>query len=203
MAKTIFLVDGFNVYHALNDHSHFRRYKWLDYGELARKFITRRDSIEDVYLFTAFATWAPEKVKRHKVLMKALQLRGVKPVWGQFKWRDRTCWVCHKRYKAPEEKLTDVNIAVYLFELAFLDAYEKAIIVSGDTDLIPAIEAVRRIFPAKQIGVVIPIGRRSEGMKNACDFHMKMKQKHLQASRLPDVIHLGDGKEIVCPAEWR
>jgi hypothetical protein len=43
-----------------------------------------------------------------------------------------------------------------------LDQYDRAVIISGDTDLIPAIKAVRSTFPQKQIGVMIPIGKSSE-----------------------------------------
>ncbi len=96
-----------------------------------------------------------------------------------------------------------MNIALRLFELAVRDRYDKAIIVSGDTDLIAAIKAVRSTFPQKQIGVVIPIGRASEDMKNQADFYYKMKEKHLVSSRYPDTITLRDGSTLACPANWK
>ena len=63
MDKVIFFVDGFNLYHAL-DNKRFYRYKWLDLSSLAQKFITKKDKIEEIYYFTALATWAPDKVRR-------------------------------------------------------------------------------------------------------------------------------------------
>ena len=75
-------------------------------------------------------------------------------------------------------------------------------IISGDSDLIPSIEAVKTLFPHKQIGVIIPIGRRAELLKQKCDFHMKIKEKHLKSSILPDIIPLKDNKKLVCPKSW-
>ncbi|MDP2944811.1 MAG: hypothetical protein Q8N86_00415, partial [Atribacterota bacterium] len=60
------------------------------------------------------------------------------------------------------------------------DKFDKAYIISGDSDLIPSVEAVKALFPHKQIGVIIPIGRRAELLKLKCDFHMKIKEKHLR-----------------------
>ena len=108
-----------------------------------------------------------------------------------------------KTYKTFEEKQTDVNIAIQLFKLAIQDKYDKAFIISGDSDLIPSIEAVKSTFPNKQIGVIIPIGRSAEQLKQTCDFYMKMKEKHLNASMLPDVLNLGNGKKLERPTYWK
>jgi len=55
------------------------------------------------------------------------------------------------------------------------------------------------LFPHKQIGVIIPIRRRAELLKLKYDFHMKIKEKHLKSSILPDIIPLKDNKKLVCP----
>ena len=89
-----------------------------------------------------------------------------------------------------EEKQTDVNIALQLLQLAILDQYDRAIILSGDTDLIPAIKAVRLTFPHKQIGVILPIGRSSEDLLQQADFKHKMREHHLASSRFPDIVTL-------------
>jgi uncharacterized LabA/DUF88 family protein len=202
MEKVILFVDGFNLYHAL-DNKRFYRYKWLDLSELAKKFISKKDKIEDIYYFTALATWSPDKVRRHKIFIKAQELKGIKIIYGEFKRRDKKCRICKQTYKTYEEKQTDVNIAIQLFKLSIQEKYDKAIIISGDSDLIPAIEAVKSTFPHKQIGMIIPIGRNAEQLKQTCDFYMKMKEKHLKASMLPEVINLGGGKKLERPLWWK
>ena len=89
-----------------------------------------------------------------------------------------------------------------MFKLSIEDKYDKAIIISGDSDLIPSISAVRNTFPHKKIGVIIPIGRRAEALKQACDFHMKMKEKHLKSSLFEKEINLGNNEKLICPSEW-
>jgi hypothetical protein len=42
---------------------------------------------------------------------------------------------------------------------------------------LPVVEAIKLLFPAKRIGVIIPINGKAESLKQACDFHMKMKEK--------------------------
>jgi uncharacterized LabA/DUF88 family protein len=209
MAKYIFFVDGFNLYHALDyygpgpDHFRYRKFKWLNLHKLASLYVGRLDSLEKVILFTAFATWDPPKVARHKLFVRANENVGVEVVYGEFKRKDKRCHVCHRKYQTFEEKQTDVNIALSLFRLAVTDQYDRAVVVSGDTDLIPAITAVRATFPHKQIGVILPIGRSSEDMLKHADFKYKMREHHLISSRFPDRIVLQDGSTIDCPPTWK
>ena len=204
MSRIIFLIDGFNLYHALDYRREYHKYKWVNLAKLSQCFVThKKDSLEGVYYFTTLATWDPGKVARHRLFITAQETEGVKVVYGEFKRKDRFCPLCRKHFRAVEEKQTDVNIAIYLFRLAVSDSYDKAIIISGDTDLTPAVKAVQATFPTKQIGVVLPIGRASEDFKQTADFHYKMKEKHLMTSRFDDTVILADGSRLICPPNWR
>lgn len=209
MARITFFIDGFNLYHALDylesgpDHTRYRKYKWLNLYKLAGLFVGRLDSLEQVLLFTALATWDPSKVQRHKLFIKANESAGVSVVYGEFKRKDKRCTLCHQRYSTFEEKQTDVNIALQLLQFAVLDRYDRAVIVSGDTDLIPAIKAVRSTFPTKQIGVILPIGKSSEDLIRHADFKHKMREHHLATSRFPDTITLIDKSTLQCPPNWK
>jgi len=58
-------VDGFNLYHAIKDLGQ-NELRWLDIRKLcsfcapAPKF-----QLEDVYYFSAYATWLPDSYRRH------------------------------------------------------------------------------------------------------------------------------------------
>lgn len=209
MARIAFFVDGFNLYHALDylrtgpDHLRYRRYKWCNLSKLASLFVGKLDILQQVFLFTAYATWDPDKVARHKLFVRANESVGVSVIFGEFKRKEKRCGICHKRYPTFEEKQTDVNIALYLLQLAILDQYDRAVIISGDTDLIPAIKVVRLTFPNKQIGVILPIGRSSEDLIKQADFKHKMREHHLASSRFPDVMTLPDKSTLECPLNWR
>ena len=202
MDNVIFFVDGFNLYHSLDSNPNLHKYKWLNITKLTKLFLKKNEHISDIYYFTALATWAPNKVKRHKIYIKALELNNVKIVYGEFRRRTKKCPICKKQYVTYEEKQTDVNIAIHLFRLAIQDKYDKAFILSGDSDLIPSIKSVQNTFPQKSLGVIIPIGRRAELLKQTCDFHMKLKEKHLQSSLFEKTIDLGNNKKLVCPPNW-
>ena len=205
MKRILFFVDGFNVYHALDDDPKYHKYKWLDYSNLVKRFVSKQDQIVDVFYFTAYAHWNPQKMARHQLLVRALMASGVKVVFGKFKNKDHKCRLCRGKYSTFEEKQTDVNIAIKLFQSAINNDFETAVIISGDSDLIPAIEAVKTTFPTKQIGLVVPIGRRAKELMSVCDFRIKMKEIHLRTSQFPDTIVLDPDKNIVLqrPPSWK
>ena len=208
MNRVIYFIDGFNLYHAIDDqirlckNYQFKKYKWLDLFKLASLFVTSKDHIERIYYFTALTLWNREKVKRHQTYIRVLESKDIKIIYGEFRHRDRYCPLCKKTYRTFEEKRTDVNIAILLLKLAFDDCYDTAIIVSGDSDLIPAVKTIKSIFPDKQIGIIIPIGRRAELLKQTATFYMKIKEKHLKSSLFPLSITIG-AKTFYCPAEWQ
>ena len=202
VSRIAFFVDGFNLYHALEDVPAYKKYKWLNLRKLAESFITSKDTATIVIYFTTYVTWNIAKITRHKIYVEALRTVGVEPIFGAFRRKDLKCRVCRKAYQTYEEKQTDVNMAIKLFETAIENVWDTACIISGDSDLIPAIKAVKKTFPAKQIGIIIPIGRRAEELKAVTDFHRKIKEKHLRTCQLEDEITVGGGRKIVRPDAW-
>jgi uncharacterized LabA/DUF88 family protein len=201
--KACVFIDGFNLFHAIDCNWNYHKYKWLDLQKLSRAFLPSADQLIDIYYFTAYATWDQDKVRRHQLYVQALESTGVKVVLGAFRRKTTRCFLCHKEFWSYVEKETDVNIAIKLFQLSIKGAYEKAYVISGDSDLIPAIEAVKETFPNKQIGVIIPIGRRAELLKQVTHFHMKMKEQHLASCQFPDKIELSSKTTLVRPPAWR
>lgn len=53
---------------------------------------------------------------------------------------------------APPEKAVDVGLATSLLEMAAVSAYDIAIVVCGDRDFVPALQAVRRL--GKRVAIV-------------------------------------------------
>jgi uncharacterized LabA/DUF88 family protein len=210
MARLYFFVDGLNLYHALDylegsDHRRLQKFKWISLSKLAECYrVDKKDVIVGVEWFTTLVTWDAGKLARHRTLVKAQENDGVVVTFGEFKRKHLRCkGTCKESFTTVEEKQTDVNIALRLYQLAVQDVYDKAIIISGDTDLLAAVKFVRKDYPGKQIGVVIPIGKRSEDFKNQADFHYKMKEKHLTTSRYDDNVTLKDNSVISCPPSWR
>ena len=203
MKRVIVLTDGFNIYHSLDENKNFRKYKWLNLRKLAECFIVKNECLTDVFYFSAYAFWEPAKVSRHKTYVKALKTANVVPIISEFKLKDRRCKECGKLYRSYEEKQTDVQIAINLFKASIDDTFEKAIIISGDSDLIPALQAVKAKFPLKIIHLLFPPNRVGESLKNVADSYSRIREKHLASSQFPNVINLGNNQTLSKPSEWK
>lgn len=83
------LVDGFNLYHSIQDDIRYHRYKWLNVDKLLRTYYPI--GLEKIYYFTSLTLWDPHKVARHKIFIRALESTGIEIVYGKFKDRDRRC----------------------------------------------------------------------------------------------------------------
>ena len=201
MHRVIAFVDGFNLYHSLADEPNYSKYKWLNIRKLLELYVAPKD-LREVYYFTSLTTWNADKMSRHKVLLRAFEQVGASIVYGEFRRRDRYCPNCKTHYIAHEEKQTDVNIAIYLFRLAIEDRYDTALILSGDSDLIPSIKAVKATFPSKRTGVLIPIGRRAEELKATCDFSIKIREKNLAKCQFENPLKMSDGSFLEKPHTW-
>jgi len=105
-------------------------------------------------------------------------------------------------YPTYEEKETDVNIAGKLFQTTVMNEWDRAFIVSGDSDLVPAVKTVKATFPTKEIGVIFPIGRSSENLKKNCDFKRKMTEEQLASCQFPEIINLSDGRQLIKSPTW-
>lgn len=157
--RTIAFVDGFNLYHALRDLGE-NHLKWLDLRRLLANFAPAPQyELTRILYFSAFATWIPEAYARHRAYVAALEATGVEVVLGKFKKKQRSCKRCGAEWEGHEEKETDVNLALMLLELAFAGEFDRALVLSADSDLTPAVRAVRRLFPDKQVRILTPPGR--------------------------------------------
>ena len=205
-----FFIDGFNIYHSLKPYDtssrrylmHYNKYLWLNFMALAKRFTVKKDQLAEVFYFTALAYWRPAAKARHEVFISALENEGVRVVKGNFKEKDRFCKFCGASYKYHEEKETDVNIALHLLNEAYQNTYDKAILVTTDTDLVPAITMAKHHFPEKRFGVLFPIDRWSSELSSACDFWLKIQKKDLKKCQFPEKVHLPNGIILERPATW-
>lgn len=162
-------IDGFNLYHAIKDLQK-PHLKWLNVRRLADLLIKQKSQkIEFVRYFSAYGnhfsnTNQVHRLTRHRDYVKALEAKGVDPHMGNFAKRDmhyssaggsyyRAKW---RRY---EEKQTDVGIAVHLINDAHKDRFDRALIVSLDTDMLPAFKIMQSEFPDKPVICVAPPSR--------------------------------------------
>lgn len=113
-----------------------------------------------------------------------------------------------------EEKETDVNIAISMYRLAARqlgllpdERIQQIVLVSADTDLTPALRALREDFPEIQIGVILP---HREGMQRTVPGSLKqyahwmrhqVTREELASHQFPDRVPTNK-KPADKPAYW-
>jgi hypothetical protein len=209
-------IDGFNLYHALKkldratnypDEIKYQKYKWLCLRSLIGQFVLPDSEIlAGVEYFTAYPNWtgSEHKALRHHTYVNALRTRDVTVTTGEFKPKDTECGQCKVIFKASVEKQTDINIALALIQRAPL--YDKAILLTADSDQVPVIKMLKGLYPEKAFVSLTPIGRSSKDLMKACGSRFVMDEQHLIDSQLPNPLPvMRNGKEtglFVKPSTW-
>jgi hypothetical protein len=203
--KLALYVDGFNLYHAINDLGD-PRLKWLNLHGLAKSLLRPGEALAKVHYFTALVDWDIHKKMRHIDYIKALESKGVLVTKGNFKSIDKQCpknkWPC----PFHEEKQTDVSIAVTMVADAFNGIFTRAILLTADTDQIPTIELLQAQFPQKTLTWLAPPGRMhfAREIGNLISDRSELTEGTIGTCRLPNIVLDEAGKLVCyCPQDYR
>lgn len=148
--KICIFIDGQNFYRSLLRYDESLR---VDYDRLAR-WITEAvggptATFAGAYYYVGVSADAPAMVEG---FLKGLELRP-----GYFVKREPRvrrsgrCAACGAAYEYTTEKRVDTRLVADLIQLAANDAFDAAVLVSGDEDFVPAVEAVSAL--GKQVWV--------------------------------------------------
>lgn len=214
--KVNFYVDWFNLYHAILKTKK-EEFKWINLVKLFENYIdTGTQELNQIYFFTAYPKWNLAKYKRHKLYVNALMSVWVKIRLWKFnevnkifkKKQNKILKIIFSSnfvnfiykqikdklhpdelsYSTHEEKRTDVNIVLQIFEDAVRNNYDDAIIVSWDSDIIPVINSVRKTCKWKKFISLVPYRWKWKEIKRACDENKEMEWQHLINSIFPKTI---------------
>jgi hypothetical protein len=108
MTRVACYVDGFNLYHAIDDLDK-RHLKWLDLRALAQSLCRDGEQLVKVAYFSAYATWRPDSYARHRTYIAALKNLGIDCHMARFSEQSASCLKCGATWKRHEEKETDVH----------------------------------------------------------------------------------------------
>lgn len=203
MNGVIAYVDGFNLYFGLRSKG-WRRYYWLDIQMLARSLLKPNQRLLFTKYFTARISGPPDKEKRQSTYIEALEtLSEFQILYGKYQLNPRQCSHCGFQDEVPNEKMTDVNIAVEILKDAYQGKFDVALLISADSDLIPPVKTVRELFPDKRVVVASPPGRYSSALAHAADASFVIGQAKLARSLLPEKIEKPDGYTLRRPLLWK
>lgn len=200
--RTIVYVDGFNLFHAIDDLG-ADHLKWIDLESLCKQFIGPDDEIVKITYCSAYATYRPEAYRKHQHFVEA-QPDIVVPVMGKFRERRRRCGECGQKYDCHEEKETDVNIAVQMLLDAHKGQHECTYLLTADSDMVPAVRALRESFPDIRIRLIYPIRRGTSGLLDAAGLERpkRMKRAHLERAMMSAEVAKANGRVVTRPAKY-
>ena len=203
--RVIVYIDGFNVYFGLRE-SGMKAHYWLDHHSLALSLVKTLNNAELVATkyFTSRIARPEDKRIRQKEYLEALAIGGkVQMYFGNYRESQYDCTGCKRPNYIHNEKQTDVNIAVQMMIDAQQDAFDVAILMGGDSDLVPPINAIHELWKPKQVIPCFPPRRFSKEIKNATKGQVHLREADLKNNQLPAEIARGDGYVYRQPNKWK
>jgi uncharacterized LabA/DUF88 family protein len=193
--RTIVYVDGFNLYYgALRDLP----YRWLDLQRLCRLVMPRHDIVAIRY-YTALVNdraGNPGQSMRQRLYLRALAtLPSVTIHLGLFRSHVVRMRLAYPvpgeaqsvRVIKTEEKGSDVNLATHLVRDAYERAFDAAVVISGDSDLVAPIELAHRHL-GLNVGVLSPSRRPSLQLAAAARYTKSLRPQALANSQFPPTL---------------
>jgi len=215
MNRVTFLVDGFNLYHSvrLAERDLKASTKWLDIKSLCLSYlpliantVKTKTQLVEIHYFSALAAHLeatnPDVTDRHKIFIRCLKSTGILVELSRFKEKQVRCPLCGGCFSKHEEKETDVAMAMKLFELFHNDRCDTAILLTGDTDLGPAVRTANKLFPAKRILFAFPYKRMNRELSKLAPGSFKINRKQYVRHQFPDPFILSNGTKIRKPSKW-
>lgn len=106
------------------------------------------------------------------------------------------------RFTRYEEKETDIAIASRLFEILHNNKCDTVVLVTGDTDVCPAVNTCDSLFPEKWLLFAFPFRRYNRELAlllpGSFRIHAKVYTQHV----FPNPVELPDGSRIYKPDSW-
>jgi uncharacterized LabA/DUF88 family protein len=201
--RAIAYIDGFNLYNGVHD-TYIHKFLWLDVVKLVKN-MRPHSNLVSVKYFTSTLLNDPEAQSRQSHYISALQASnpGVLEVfYGRYQAKAMTCKACGETWTTYEEKETDVSIAVEMVADAASGQAEDFYVVSGDSDMAPAIRRMQAIRDDVFCVAFFPPQRKSEELQRLMPNSMIIGRSKLGAAQLDLEIDVPAGR-FSCPPKWR
>jgi len=196
-------VDGFNLYYrALKKRP---ACKWLDLQALAQRLLGPKDVLVSIKYFTARVHPRPPdngQRQRQDFYLRALRTNPlISIIEGHFLVNETRMMLApseqlrdlagnpvdRARVVKTEEKGSDVNLASHLLVDGFEDAYDLAVLVSADTDLVEPFR-LARVALKKRVALFTPAEHAHPLLKQHAHFKRLITEADLLACQLPNQI---------------
>ncbi|MFZ9398923.1 MAG: NYN domain-containing protein [Ilumatobacteraceae bacterium] len=193
-------------------------WKWIDLSQLVQR-ICPQDEVVDIKYFTALVSPTksdPSLASRQQIYLRALESAGVTVVLGNFMRQTKRMplarqprWTARRLLQLSrigaqrhgdgntsvpvvrtEEKATDVNLGVHLVSDGFTGDFDRAVVISNDTDLQEPVRMVAQEL-GRRVTVVNPRGHRQPAvaLRRVATDVRNLRIAALTASQFSDELH--------------
>jgi uncharacterized LabA/DUF88 family protein len=214
MERVTVYVDGFNFYYGLKRmkaiDSDWKKFYWIDFVKFFDHFLLQNQTLQKVVYFTT-PSLNIHKSQRQSLLLKANRLINEKRfevVKGKFYDKEIICPNCSTKIIKPEEKRTDVNIAVQMMGDCALNSVDTLVLVCADSDLVPPLEFIKKHYPNKKIRIYFPPDNYSSALNDFMRYN-KGKVVRLEKNKIkftnsimPDVV-TKNNLTYTIPPNWK
>ncbi len=220
--KTALYIDGYNLYYGLIKKSPF---KWLDLHGLCSEIVKVQNPQSEIQSIKYFTAPIITKFSEHKEMAQQSQnyyhkalcahSKGcIEIINGYFDVGINTPVIYQKpidlsdRVKTwkLEEKQTDVNIALEMYRDASLGGVDQQILISSDSDLVPALNYIKGDFENIVLGLILPRNNQNRRRNNALSDCVNWTRRYisegeLKKHQLPDMVPTNK-KPVYKPKYW-
>jgi uncharacterized LabA/DUF88 family protein len=153
------------VHNGVAINRQWKRYSWLDLWKFSQSLLADGQQLIHTKYFTSRLKGKPESERRQNTYLDALgTLPNLSIFYGLFQSDPKLCSECGHASLPMQEKKTDVTIATQMIHDALQRNFDVAILVSADSDQVPTVEMVRKVFKRKVI-VAFPPKRFSADLQ--------------------------------------
>lgn len=93
-------------------------------------------------------------------------------------------------------------MATRMLELLFLDKCDTIVLVTDDTDIVPAVKTAQNIFPKKEIIFMMPYKRHNKELAILASRHFDISSNNYTKHQFSDPYITKKGKLINKPSTW-
>ena len=178
--KLMIFIDGQNIYYGCKGFRSNYKYDIDKLVEVLSNLKSDRELIDVRY----YASLRPidknkpndeERFRKQQGFYESLKFKYTTFI-KRTKMKETKCRICGKTYLEPREKGIDVSIGTDLLLYGFTEQCDVAIVVSGDSDLVPVIRKLRDRRPSMRVEIAQFAHMVGVDLKQACNEFIELDE---------------------------
>jgi hypothetical protein len=211
--KVVFYFDGFNFYHGFKSYisinGDWKDYYWLDFGKFCSQFVFAHDNqtLHKIKYFTAPPKNVQKKSKQSALFAANKIINGdiFEVINGHYADKFIDCHAkCKEQFKVPEEKCTDVNLALAMVNDCIEGNVDVITLITADSDQVSTIKYIKNKFPHIKIKVYFPPNRKSNEIRDLMRtlVYLENHEDKFKHAKMPGQVK-GETKTYYRPEDWK